>query len=213
MIENHGENNQVALPVSCMVKNSKVVILGNNNTIMFGECCKINSCNIRLKGNNIHLYIGNNVELTGLICSMFVNTSLSIGDSSTLGKGEITIAEENTLEIGKDCMFAHGFEIRTSDMHPIYSLGDGKIINSGKDIKIGNHIWLGRDVVILKGVHLADNIVVGIRSVVTKSFLVPNSILAGLPAKVVGSDIVWGRKMYYRTMFDDPSLKEYYEES
>lgn len=210
MIKNQGENNFINLPKSCSHKNSKITIIGNNNSVVFGENCVLNSINFRLKGNNIHLKVGDNVEMTGVIASLFMNTSMSIGDYSTLGNGEITIAEENSIRIGKDCMFAHGFELRTSDMHPIYSLETGERENFGTDINIGNHIWLGRDVVILKGVSLADNIVVGIRSVVTKSFLEPNAVLVGIPAKLLNTGIIWGRKMFHETMFDDPTLKEYY---
>lgn len=210
MIKNQGNNNFIKLPNTCSSKNSIVTIIGNDNNVIFGENCILNNINFRLKGNNIRLTVGDNVEMTGVIASLFMNTSLSINDNSTLGNGEITIAEENNITIGKDCMFAHGFELRTSDMHPIYSLTTGNRVNVGNDINIGNHIWLGRDVVILKGVSLGDNIMVGIRSVVTKSFLEPNSVLAGIPAKILNTNVIWGRKMYYKTMFDDPTLEEYY---
>ncbi|WHP47495.1 acyltransferase [Mannheimia bovis] len=211
MISNQGKNNFIRLPESCSGRGSKITIIGNDNSVILGENCILNNINIRLKGNNIHLKVGNNVEMTGVIASLFMNTSLFIGDNSTLGNGEITIAEENNIHIGKDCMFANGYEIRTSDMHPIYSLKNGERINFGANIYIGNHIWLGRDVVILKGVTLADNIMVGIRSVVTKSFEQPNSVLAGTPAKLLSQNVIWGRKMYHKTMFDDSTLKEYYE--
>ncbi|WP_267963852.1 acyltransferase, partial [Testudinibacter sp. TR-2022] len=167
------------------------------------------SSNIRLKGNNIRLFIGENVELTGCIASLFTNCALNIGENTTIGRGELTIAEESSLDIGRDCMFAHGYEIRTSDMHPIYSLSSGERLNHGSSIKLGDHIWLGRDVTILKGVTLASNIVVGIRSIVTKSILKPNSVVLGTPASIVKENIVWGRKMYHKTAYDDLTLKEF----
>ncbi|GAB1669292.1 acyltransferase [Mannheimia haemolytica] len=211
MIKDEGKGNIILLPESCSMDNSIITIIGDNNSVIFGENCILKSINFRLKGNNINLKIDDNVEMTGVIASLFMNTSLSIGKNSTLGNGEITLAEENNIRIGKDCMFAHGFELRTSDMHPIYSLSTGERINFGKDINIGNHIWLGRDVIILKGVSLADNIVVGIRSIVTKSYLEPNIVLAGTPAKVLNTGVIWGRKMYHKTMFSDPTLEEFYK--
>ena len=52
-------------------------------------------------------------------------------------------------------------------------------------IRIGNDVWIGANVTILKGVTITDGAVVGAASVVTKD--VPsNAIVVGNPAKVVG---------------------------
>lgn len=44
-----------------------------------------------------------------------------------------------------------------------------------------------------------------------KSFKEPNCVIAGSPAKIVKENIVWGRKMYHSTMYDDPTLNEFYK--
>ncbi|PMI35239.1 hypothetical protein BCT30_21535 [Enterovibrio norvegicus] len=181
-------------------------MIGNNNYILIEDNVSFKHTNIRLKGNDITLKIGKNVEFTGGLLSAFQNTTTIFEESSTFGNGEFTVAEEKTLFVGKDCMFAHGYDIRTSDMHPIYSRATGERLNHGKDIYIGNHIWLGRNVTILKGSYIADDTVVGTGSVVCKKHDTEHCVISGSPAQLIKEDVVWGRKMYHEKISDDPTL-------
>ena len=54
-----------------------------------------------------------------------------------------------------------------------------------EDIVLGCKCWIGMNSVILPGVTLGDNTVVGAGSVVTKSFVFGNCVIAGNPAKVI----------------------------
>ena len=54
-------------------------------------------------------------------------------------------------------------------------------------IIIGNNCWIGASVIILPGVKLGNHVVVGAGSVVTKSFLDTNILVAGNPAKKIKS--------------------------
>jgi maltose O-acetyltransferase len=52
-------------------------------------------------------------------------------------------------------------------------------------VKIGDNVWIGHDVTIMKGVTIGENSIIATGSIVTKD--VPhNSIAAGNPAKVIG---------------------------
>ena len=62
--------------------------------------------------------------------------------------------------------------------------------NHPKDIILGNHVWIGKNATILKGVTIGHDSIIAMGSVVTKS-CEPNSIRAGNPAKVVKTDITW----------------------
>lgn len=123
-------------------------------------------------------------------------SKLIIGENFGINSGYFLFykKENNKIEIGDDCMFSKNITIRTCDGHNIRSIETGEIINEDKDIKIGNHVWLGQDVSILKGVEIPDNTIIAFKSVVTKRFSEENTILAGIPAKIVKTNVNWERK-------------------
>ena len=59
-----------------------------------------------------------------------------------------------------------------------------------KPVHIGNHVWIGRSAIILKGVTIGAGAIVGAGSVVTRD--VPaRSLVAGNPAKVIKENVEW----------------------
>ena len=86
-------------------------------------------------------------------------------------------------------MFSSLIELRTGDSHSIIDNDTKKRINYAQDIIVGNHVWIGKHSIILKGVTIGNNSIVGTRSLVTKS--VPNnSIVAGIPAKILKDNVI-----------------------
>ena len=57
-------------------------------------------------------------------------------------------------------------------------------------IKIGDHVWIGVNSVILKGVNIGDGSVIGAGSVVTRD-IPARCLAAGIPARVIRSNIEW----------------------
>ncbi|MDE6357871.1 MAG: sugar O-acetyltransferase [Eubacteriales bacterium] len=87
------------------------------------------------------------------------------------------------IKIGKNCMIAPNVSLYTAT-HPINPTERMTGLEFGKGITIGDNCWLGGNSVILPGVKLGDNVVVGAGAVVTKSFG-DNVVLGGNPAKVI----------------------------
>ena len=99
-----------------------------------------------------------------------------------------------SVSIGRDCMISSDVTIRSTDGHAIYELGTGKIINRARPIVIGDHVWIGAGVTLMKGAGVASNSVIGRASMVTRRFDEENVVLAGTPAKVVRNQIMWDRR-------------------
>lgn len=109
-----------------------------------------------------------------------------------LGSGYINkncqIRCHHKISIGHGVAIAENVYIRDNDSHELITSGNYKIKSS--DIKIGNHVWIGANVTILKGVSIGDGSIVAAGSVVTKS--IPESCLAaGVPAKVIKENVEW----------------------
>lgn len=88
-------------------------------------------------------------------------------------------------------MFSWGIKIFASDTHAIYSSENKKLLNWGKEIIIGNHVWICMDATILKNSRIPPNSIVGASAVVAGNFQEENSILAGNPARVVKRQVHW----------------------
>jgi len=92
----------------------------------------------------------------------------------------------NSIIIGNDCAISHDVTIMDSDFHNIDYANHEK----SAPVNIGNHVWIGSRAMILKGVTIGDGAIIGAGSVVTKD--VPTqSIVAGVPAKVIKENIEW----------------------
>ncbi|MFX3627504.1 hypothetical protein ACD574_02860 [Campylobacter sp. LH-2024] len=59
-----------------------------------------------------------------------------------------------------------------------------KRVNFGKSIYIGDHVWYGQEVAILKGSFIASGSTLGAKSVISGTKF-SNSIYAGNPSKLI----------------------------
>ena len=180
-------------------KGLKIRFKGENSTVILHEpLSKIKKSKI-IYGNGCFVEIGasNNRIARLLIFCQGDNNSCKIGNNfSCTDTCNIMLQKESNLSvnIGDNCMFASNIRLRTTDAHAIYDVETKEIQNYGKNINIGEHVWLALGATVLKGVTIADNCVIGTNSTVTKDCLTPNSIYAGFPAKLIRSGSNWRRE-------------------
>jgi acetyltransferase-like isoleucine patch superfamily enzyme len=110
--------------------------------------------------------------------------SIVIDNNVFIGTGcEFNIRKR--ISIGKNSLIASGCRFIDHD-HGI-ALGEliGRQDGPEAEIIIGEDVWIGCNVIILKGVTIADGAVVAAGAIVTKS-IPKNEIWAGVPAKKIG---------------------------
>lgn len=86
-----------------------------------------------------------------------------------------------------------------------------------KPIVVGNNVYIGEETLILPGVHIGNNCVIGARSVVTKN-IPDNSVAVGVPAKVIKTTEDYLKKIKQESLHlghlkgkeKDIALRKYY---
>jgi maltose O-acetyltransferase len=110
-------------------------------------------------------------------------TDITIGLNTSFSNNVSMIARES-ISIGNDFLCGDGVRIMDSDFHEVAP--EQRLIGKGKtsSIVIGNNVWLGSGVMILKGVIIGDHSIVASGSVVTKN--VPGRVIVGgIPSQVI----------------------------
>lgn len=138
--------------------------------------------NTEILGNNViigkHLFNSSGLRIGGG-GRQHPNANFKIGDRCTIHNNFINVCEK--VEIGDDVglspdtsILTHGYWLSVFDGYPATFEG----------VKIGNGVIVGYRSLIMMGVEIADQIVIGAQSVVTKKLL-KKGIYAGSPAKFI----------------------------
>lgn len=96
----------------------------------------------------------------------------------------VSVVAMGSIVFGDGCLIGDQVVIYDCDFHEIDPRHRNRSVGPILPVKIGNNVWLGSRVVVLKGVTIGDNSVVAAMSVVTNS--VPdNCVVAGNPARII----------------------------
>ena len=176
-------------------RNLKVEIRGNNNQIKFESNSFLGDISIFIYGNDNKVTIADNCVIkSGVFWIEDNNCEIFIDSKTTIESVDFGVSENNSkVYIGKDCMLSSGIKFKTGDSHSIIDSEKNIRINPAGNIYIGNHVWIGQEVIVLKNTTIGDNCVIGIRSLVAKTFD-ENLLIAGTPAKILKEKINWIRE-------------------
>ncbi len=98
----------------------------------------------------------------------------------------VSIIAMKEVRVGLNCRIGELVSIYDCDFHELDALTRNCSSGKSERVNIGNNVWLGSRVMVLKGVSIGDNSVVAAGSIVTKS-IPANVVAAGIPAKTVKS--------------------------
>lgn len=103
---------------------------------------------------------------------------VKIGKGTYLNRGTEIVAA-SAVSIGANCKIARDVIIMDTDQHPV----DGAGIQV-RPVLIEDRVWLGNRAMVLKGVRIGHDSIVGAGAIVTKS-VPPYSVVVGPAARVI----------------------------
>ena len=110
----------------------------------------------------------------------------------------LTMVDDTHIYVGDCTMFGPNVTVATAG-HPILPELREKAYQFNMPVHIGRNCWLGAGVIVLPGVTIGDNTVVGAGSIVTKD-LPANVVAVGNPCHVLREINDRDRKYYFKEL-------------
>ena len=127
---------------------------------------------------------GHSVRLHGIPEIVFPER-LHIGDNLSLN-GNVFLHCEGNITIGNNVTLSHGCTVLSVGYVPNQICkNSAKREHEYKPVCIKDNVWLGANAMIMPGVTIESNIIVGAGSVVTKNLELSGWLYAGVPAKAI----------------------------
>lgn len=155
---------QLRLNVPLICEGRGRVALGANVTIGYGLASMIGDGAVRLKARGD-------------------DARISIGAGTTLSNNA-QVFSVNNVSIGARCLIGDAVLIMDSDFHDLTAEGRHSLPAATAPVVLEDNVFIGSRVIILKGVTIGKDSVIGAGSVVVRS-IPPGVIAAGNPAKVI----------------------------
>jgi len=116
----------------------------------------------------------------------------------------LTLVDDTHIYVGDQTMIGPNVTLATAG-HPILPELRAQNYQYNMPVHIGRNCWLGTGVIVLPGVTIGDNVVVGAGSIVTKD-LPDNVVAVGNPCRVLRQISDHDRQYYFKNRRIDPKL-------
>lgn len=158
----------------------------------FGDCGSVGLQ--EFKGG---LYLDDGAKLyLKTMCVISQGTVLRCDKNATIELGKNFYCNKNCylrssekIVFGDECSLGWNVQLNDNGGHVVKY--NGKTSKQKGSITIGNHVWLTSNTIVTKDVNIADGCIVAQGGIVTKSITEPNSLVAGIPAKVIKNNVEW----------------------
>lgn len=194
---------------SIRVLHKSVISIASSGKILMDERSffEINRQDYLYTGDKATLFIAENavLHISGSF-TMHGNSKLIIHKDGIVEIGHHTYLNGGGVEcsshisIGNECAIAEGVRILDNSWHDVSVSEEdvecdadlkGKMSNQRiRPVRIGNHVWIATNAMILPGVTIGDGAIVAAGAIVTKN--VPgHCMVAGVPARVIHKNVTW----------------------
>ena len=160
-----------------------MIVIGFEGTI--GRC---NNDTLIYINDGCHIYF-NGYAFIAKGCQLIINKGDIVFGKNLTFNGDCTFSCYHGIQFGNDIICGWNVSFLTTNGHSIVI--DGIEKEKEAPIVIGNHVWIGADCVINKGVVIPNGCVCAHHSVVTTSIEEENCLYGGFPAKLLKKNVSW----------------------
>ncbi len=185
------KNNLIIIEKNALLYKSKFKFLGSNSLIYIKpqESKALRMLNIEVYNN----------------ASFFMGLGTSVKTKNVLRS---IVASNTNVFLGNDNMLSEKVLIRTNDAHNIFDQNK-EVMNAPASIMLGDHVWVGQEIIIAKSSFIGSGSVVGAGSRLfgNKDYK-SNTVIGGFPAKTVKDFSVWHRNETHYKLNVPSNIKE-----
>lgn len=152
-----------------------------------------NMASLLVGGDGATVFLGPRSAFTAtdLYCGAY-STVVLTADVTATRSAIIDARNGGTIIAESGQLWAANVYVATDDMHRLEDAETGARLNPyGAHIRLGRHVWLGREAIITGHCEVGDGAVVGTRAMVRGQKVPPRTAVAGCPAKVIREGVTW----------------------
>ncbi len=191
--------------------NSKIIFEGSGNILFCEKGVRLKNSVLTFQKSGSVIYLSSNHHTYLLNVSIQYDSTFFMGaDNYMSGSLHVIFSEQKNIVIGDGCLFSFGIYMRLADSHLIYDIETHRRINPSKSIYIGDHVWIGQNVLLLRGTRIGSGCIIGASSVAAGGKTLPsNTVWAGSPIRKVRSNIFWDEKCVHGYREEDTKACEF----